>query len=440
LNETDKINFDFVKEIKEPGVYQLLFPKKEVGLAVIVLFEKIENKSLPDGKFIEKDLHDAFAQISKPNERYPKEIYSAHIEELQEYFLDYNQETQKYYFKDYAYRFYTYAKETLEGNFSPTHIEKICSLLTASLRQRETLEDLKFWLTSEFRKYEPDLREQVDFLDRQIIESVNKLKNNPTKSDKKFIDLLKEVENNLDKAQEQSRELASAYSETKIIRSILEKREDTDSETDDLIAEVHFFIKYLNERLDSIDRKLDRIQPKIRKLFAILNRPQFNSKIEKFLHFLLDKSTVNGRKETLLPKNINNPVLHIDTPNFTIIERERELFPSKQKKRTAYKTNKVKIKENTQGILRILSQQDLIRKWEQHIIAEIELRGTIDLSATFFKIMEESNDGQIAVSAIYSSIQQARKSNDFNFKMNKIKQTNSKIEHISLWKMNIQKI
>jgi len=54
--------------------------------------------------------------------------------------------------------------------------------------------------------------------------------------------------------------------------------------------------------------------------------------------------------------------------------------------------------------------------------------------------MEESNDGQIAVSAIYSSIQQARKSNDFNFKMNKIKQTNSKIEHISLWKMNIQKI
>ena len=175
-------------------------------------------------------------------------------------------------------------------------------------------------------------------------------------------------------------------------------------------------------------------------MFAILNRPQFNSKIEKFLHFLLDKSTVNGRKETLLPKNINNPVLHIDTPNFTIIERERELFPSKQKKRTAYKTNKVKIKENTQGILRILSQQDLIRKWEQHIIAEIELRGTIDLSATFFKIMEESNDGQIAVSAIYSSIQQARKSNDFNFKMNKIKQTNSKIEHISLWKMNIQKI
>ncbi|KKN82538.1 hypothetical protein LCGC14_0308340 [marine sediment metagenome] len=439
MNENDKINFDFVKEIKEPGVYQLLFPKKEVGLAVMVLFQKIDDKSLPDGKFIEKDLHDAFAQISKTTERYPKEIYSAHIEELQEYFLDYNQETQKYYFKDYAYRFYTYAKETLKGNFSPTHIEKICILLTASLRKRETLDDLKFWLKTEFKKYEPDLREQVDFLDRQIIESVNKLKDNTTNSDKKFIDLLEEVERNLDKAQDQSKELAAAYSETKVIRSILEKREDTDSEADDLIVDVHFFIKYLNERLDSIDRKLDRIQPKIRRLFAILNRPQFNTKVEKFLHFLLDKSTVDSKKETLLPDNVANPIIHIDTPNFTIVERERELFPSKPKKRTIYSSNTAKIEENTQSILNVLNQQDLISKWEKHIIAEIELRGNIDLSKTFFQIMEETNDGQIAVSAIYSSIQYANKSKNFNFKMNKTKQTNTKIEHISLWKMNIQK-
>ncbi len=439
MNLNNKISFDFVKEIKEPGVYQLLFPKKEVGLAVMLLFERIENKTMPDGKFTEKDLHEAFAQISQPHERYPKEVYSGHIAELQEYFLDYNQETQKYFFKDYAYRFYAYAKETLEGNFNPTQIAKICMHLTASLKQRETIEDLKFWLKSEFKKYEPDLREQVDFLDRQIIESVNKLKDNTINPDKKFINVLQEVETNLDKAQEQSRELAAAYSETKVIRSILESRQDTDSEADDLIANVHYFIKYLNERLDSIDRKLDRIQPKIRQLFAILNRPQFNSKIEKFLHFLLEKSTVNSKRETVLPKMVDNPVLHIDTPNFTIIERERELFPSKPKKRKAYTINKEKIEENKQKILKVLNQQDLIRKWEQHITAEIELRGAIDLSQTFFKIMEETNDGQIAVSVIFSSIQQAYKSNFLNFKMNKTKQTNTKIDGVSLWEMNIQK-
>jgi len=440
LNENDKINFDFVKEIKEPGVYQLLFPKEEVGLAVMLLFEKIINKTLPDGKFSEQDLHEAFAQISKPNERYPKEVYSGHIAELQEYFLDYNQESQKYYFKDYAYRYYNYAKETLEGNFSPTHIEKICVHLTSSLEQKETLDDLKFWLKSEFKKYEPDLREQVDFLDRQIIESVNKLKSQTNTTDEKFIDVLQQVETNLDKAQEQSRELAAAYSETKAIRSILESRQDTDSEADDLIVNVHFFIKYLNERLDSIDRKLDRIQPKIRRLFAILNRPQFNSKVEKFLHYLLDNSMVNNKKETLLPKGLNNPILHIATSNFTIIERERELFPPKPKKRKTYSINTKKIEENTQSILKVINQQDLVQKWERHITAEIDLRGTIDLSAVFFQIMEETKDGQVAVSAIYSSIQQARRSNSLKFEMNKTKQTNAKIDGVSLWKMKIDKI
>lgn len=439
MKEIDKINFDFVKEIKEPGVYQLLFPKKELGLAVMLLFEKIEDKTLPDGKFTEKDLHNAFAQISQPNERYPKEVYSGHIAELQEYFLDYNQDDQKYYFKDYAYRFYAYAKETLEGNFSPTQIEKICIHLTASLKQKDTLEDLKFWLKSEFKKYEPDLREQVDFLDRQIIESVNKLKNQTRKTDEKFIDILQEVEANLDKAQDQSRELAAAYSETKVIRSILENRQDVDSEADDLIAEVHFFIKYLNERLNSIDRKLDRIQPKIRQLFAILNRPQFNSRIENFLHFLLKNSSVNNKKETVLPASVVNPILHSETPNFTIVERERELFPAKPKKRKIYTVNQEKVKENTQKILKVLSQQDLIRKWEQHIAAEIELRGIVDLAETFFQIMEETNNGQIAVSAIFSSIQLAHKSEKLDFRMDKTKQTNLKVDGVSLWKMKIQK-
>lgn len=435
----DKISFDFLKEIKEPGVYQLLFPKKEVGLAVMLLFEKIENKILPEGKFTEKDLHEAFAHIGQPNERYPKEIYSAHIAELQEYFLDYNQESQKYYFKDYAYRFYAYAKETLEGNFSPTQIEKICSHLTASLKQKQTLDELKFWLTSEFKKYEPNLREQVDFLDRQIIESVNKLKDHTNNPSKSFVDVLQEVEANLDKAQEQSRELAAAYSETKVIRSILESRIDVDSEADDLIADVHFFIKYLNERLDSIDRKLDRIQPKIRKLFATLNRPQFNSKVEKFLHFLLDFSIVNRKKGAILPKGVNNPVLHTATSNFTIIERERELFPSKPKKQKTYSVSKEKIEENTQKILKVLDQHDLIKKWEQHIAAEIDLRGTIDLSSIFFQIMDETNEGQVAVSVIYSSIQRAHKSDILKFKMDKTKLTNIKVDGVSLWKMKIQK-
>ncbi|MEI6866377.1 hypothetical protein [Flavicella sp.] len=439
MDETNKISFDFIKEIKEPGVYQLLFPKKEVGLAVMLLFDKIENNLFIDGKFTENDIHDTFAKIVKTGERYPKEIYSGHIAELQEYFLDYNQESQKYYFKDYAYRFHAYAKKTLEGNFSPTRIAKICSHLTHSLRQKETLEDLKFWLEEEFKKNEPDLRGQIDFLDRQIVDSVNKLKSKTEDSNQNFIDILKEVENNLDNAQIQSGELASAYSETKVIRTILEKKQISDSEINDLISDVHHFIKYLNERLDSIDRKLDRIQPKIRQLFATLNRPQFNSKVEKFIHFLLKESKVDNKRVTILPNKIENPITHINTPNFTILERERELFPPQSKKIKKYSVNKKVIEKNKQKVLKVLEQQDLVRKWEYFILSEIDLKGSINLSKTFFNILDETKDGQVAVSTIYNIIRTARKEKSLNFEMQKIKEKNNINQEITLWKMKVSK-
>lgn len=94
-NETNP-NFDFVKILNEDKTYKLLFPEREVGLAIVLIFEKIENKTFKDGKFTEKDLHEAFEQIYITKERYPKEVYSEQIMNLQEYFLDYDQQTQKY--------------------------------------------------------------------------------------------------------------------------------------------------------------------------------------------------------------------------------------------------------------------------------------------------------------------------------------------------------
>ena len=169
MSKKSNANFNFVKTLNEDRTYGLLFPEREVGLAIVLIYEKIEEGFFENGKFSEKDLHEAFEKIYITKERYPKEVYSGHIMNLQEYFLDYDQQVQKYYFKDYAYKFCKHAKETLKGAFNPTRIQKICNRLTSSLKDTD---DLKFWLEDEFKKYEPDLREQIDFLDRQISLSI----------------------------------------------------------------------------------------------------------------------------------------------------------------------------------------------------------------------------------------------------------------------------
>lgn len=443
MKNTNKTNFDFIKILNEEKTYKLLFPDREVGLAIVLIYEKIIDGDFEEEKFTEKDLHEAFENIYKTKERYPKEVYSTHIMDLQEYFLDYNQESQKYFFKDYAYKFCKHAKETLVGAFNPTRIQEICTHLSKSLEERDTVEELKFWLKEVFKKYEPDLREQIDFLDRQITESIELLKKGTDFTNQNFLEILVATDVSMNNAQNHVKELRSAYSETKTIRGLLEQKQNRDGEINELISEVYSFVKYINDRLNSIDRKLDRIQPKIRHLFSTLSKPLLSSKIEKFIHFILNKSTLesnNGNKFIVFPNSITLPRIHIPTPHFTIIDKDRELFPSKPKERKQYFQNEKAIEENTKKAQNKINEIDTIRNWEIYILSEIELKGSIKLSEVFFKIIEENKSSQIAVSVTFNIIKYVYNNKEkFSLEVDKELETNSEFKNIALWKMKIIK-
>lgn len=444
LKNAELTNFNFIKILNEEKTYKLLFPDREIGLAIVLIYEKIIEGLFDDDKFTEKDLHNAFERIYKTKERYPKEVYSSHIMDLQEYFLDYSQESQKYFFKDYAYKFCRHAKETLKGAFNPTRIQEICSHLSKTLEKSSDERELLFWLTEIFKKFEPDLREQIDFLDRQITESIEVLKRETDFGNQKFIEILIATDVSMNNAQNHVKELRSAYSETKTIRGLLENKQNTDNEINELISEVYSFVKYINERLNSIDRKLDRIQPKIRQLFSTLSKPLLSSKIEKFIHLLLYKSTVesnNRNKPVVFPGNLTVPKIHIDTPNFTIINKDRELFPSKPKERKKYIENQKEIGENVKKANDKIKEIDTIRNWEKYILSEIELKGSIRLSEVFFKIIQENKSSQIAVSVIFNIIKYVYGNKEkFKLQIDKELEVHPEFKNITLWKMKVIKL
>lgn len=444
MNSPINPNFDFIKILNEDKTYKLLFPEREIGLAIVLIYEKIVDGIFEDNKFTETDLHEAFEKIYKTNVRYPREVYSSHIMDLQEYFLDYNPETQKYFFKDYAYKFCEHAKETLIGAFNPTRIQEICTFLSKSLLDSEDSTDkLKFWLKETYKKFEPDLREQIDFLDRQITASIEVLKKGTDFANQNFLDILILTNDNLNNAQKHVTELRSAYSETKTIRGLLEQKQNRDNEVNELISDVYSFIKYINDRLSSIDRKLDRIQPKIRQLFSTLSKPLLSSKIEKFIHFILYKSsleTINGNKSIVFPNNISLPQIHIPTPQFTIIDKDRELFPSKPKERKQYTQNEKVVNENIQKTKDKINEIDTIRKWEKYILSEIDLKGSIKLSEVFFKIIDETKSNPIAVNVIFNILKYVYINYDkYQLEIDKELETNSEHKNIALWKMKIVK-
>jgi len=442
LNTEPITSIDFIKILNEDRTYRLLFPIKEVGMAILEIHDAIENNVFEDKKFTEADLHLAFSKAHGIGERYPKEVYSAHIMDLQEYFLDYDQPTQKYFFKDYAYKFCEHAKTTIIGAFNPTRIQNICSHLSSSLRSKDTEEGLIFWLKEEFVKFEPDMREQVDFLDRQIANSIEQLKQRTLISQDNFITILIATDENLALSQTHVKELRAAYSETKIIRDELNRRNTGTKEIGLLIREVHLFFRYCNDRLNSIDRKLDRIQPKVKQLFTSLNKPVFNAKVERFISHLLDNSVVEygeTKKRMVLPEGLENPVLRKKVSNFTIVSRDKELFPAKPNERKHYTQNEQKVKANTNKVLKVIRDADVALKWEDYILSEVQLKGNINLSEAFFTVASDT-DPSLAVTVLFNTISRIHKTPSLKLTIIKELYTNCDYKDITLWKMEVIKI
>ncbi|CAA0212711.1 hypothetical protein [Tenacibaculum maritimum] len=443
-NDADKkIEFNFFNEIKESLTYTQLFPRREVGLAIIYLYEQFYSDKGIDKEFKERDIHDAFHKIFK-HDRKQTEDYSEYISNLQEYFLDYNQETQKYVFKDYAYKFCEHAKTTLEGAFNPTKIRVLCTDITSLLDtiKVDEIEKLRDWLEVHYKNFEPKLREQIDFLEKQISNSIERLKEDTRFSEQRFIDVLRGVESSLDEARNQNKELRSAYEQTKIIRTLLEKRNIDDLYVNNLISDVNSFISYTNKRLSTIDKRLERIQPRIRQLFSALNRPRFNSKIQKFSRFILENSSIKsieGKKEVIFPNNLRVPRIHINTPSFTILRKDVELFPSKPREIRTYKQNESLIRNNREKAEKTISQQKKIIDWETLILSRIELGQKINLSSLFFEILDDENDIQVAITALFNVIKIVRNKEDISISiMNKLEQHDN-FKDITLWKMEVHK-
>src|SRR5690606_20030213 len=110
------------------------------------------------------------------------------------------------------------------------------------------------------------------------------------------------------------------------IRRLMESYAATynNSEVDTLVHTAITFFQEMRRTLGIIDKRLDRIQPKMRQLFSNLNKPLFNTRMERFLFHLIEncEEVLIGNKKTIrLPSQIPRLPhfkLHQD---FTIVER-----------------------------------------------------------------------------------------------------------------------
>ena len=438
-------NFNFLNEVGKEGNYLLLYPPPQAGLAILSLYQKVKTGVFLNGRFKEADIYSAFEAYKiligeEEYERLPHIKFNNMISDLQVYFLRYDSEDQLYTFKDYGESFCRHAEEILMANFNPTQIEIICNNLRDGLANCKSNEELISWIDTYFNNFKPVMKLQVDQLERQVDQSVQEIRATTQIGNKSIIDVLKDIDLKLDLIRDQNTELRSAFREMKSINLLLDVYLNgiEDRMLFEKISMVKQFFPEVKYTLRLIDKRLDRIQPKLRQFFGMLNKPTFSVRIEKFLKYLFKHSTAENGKPIQLPAGIPIHGLWRETIDFPIVERKEDLFPAISKPRQVYVTDVEDQEKGTASAKQYLKNLDETQRYLDLILKEVSVSPVL-FSTWFFKIVEDKH-GQIelATNVAYALIRHVERSNYLDITTANIKSHHSEYPNLSLWEMTIQ--
>jgi len=438
LSREEENIFNFENEISNSETYHALFPEEREGIVIIHLYEGVVNGQYENDRFTGEDIHRLFEATMTAKEKntlYVKSYNKDRIARLQKFFLSYDEETRTYSFQEYGLTFCKMAKETLEGSFKPTRIKIICSALKTQLEAAiDSEQEIKKWFDVHFEHYHPTLKKHIDFLDRQIDDAVSKLRKDTLAQHLKPIELLRTVSDDLKQVQKKNEELRSAFTETNSISLLLAEIDSNDRKILDLIESKIDFFDGIQSRLRGTDRRLNRIQPKIKQLFAAFRNPEYSAQTDRFIRFLLQHSTlerITYEKEIIFPKEVPEIQVKFKRPKHIFFDRDKDLFPTKSKPRKAYKRD-LKTEEENQAILnKAFDDFETVEDWVNQIFAELQRRKEIDLSEMYFRVLQESTDFTIATKTFFKVLDSCYEKDEYSIKIDKTKPV--KKEGLILW-------
>ncbi|MFC4634647.1 hypothetical protein ACFO3O_12050 [Dokdonia ponticola] len=430
--------FDFIDEISKEETYRQLYPSKKEGIVIAHLYQRVKSGYYENDSFTAEQIHSLFEFTMNEEEKRVSDV-KGRINKLQKYFLKYDEETQLYSFQEYGIKFCRIAEETLIGSLKPTEIKIICSQLKQKLR--ESIGDetkIEEWFIIHFKSFHPNLKQQIDFLDRQIDEAVEKLRNDTLAEKKSPLKLLQTVSDDLVDIQNKNDELRSAFSETYSISTLLF---EIKTEQEILLERIRYTTRFFNNvqsRLRNTNRRLDRIQPKIKQLFFTLNQPEYSAKIDRFIRFLLKYSTLEKKgndKEIIFPKEVNSITSNHKRPKYLLIDRDRDLFPTQAKPRKKYHRDQ-KIEAQNKAVLEnAFDDAQTIDDWVQLFFAQLQQKKELNISKGFFLVLEDTNDVTIATKVTFKVIEDAHNNEKYKVDIDKTNLVQNK--NTALWKTMI---
>jgi hypothetical protein len=444
-------NLHFPKLLRER--YNLLVPRQEDGLIVLTLYQKVRagtiERTFPERIIIDtiKQVYHELGMDSARGEETQK--YDETLHRLLRHFLDKNIEGKSYQLSAYAENFCDLLEREVHTAINPSQIQKTFGDLTLLLQLKlESLEDFRHWYHTQFFKHKNDISSQLRSLQAQIEDTIDQLNDLVKNEYDNFREMLIGCEALLDRIKEQADKLSSAFSSKDDIKQLLDDSNLTDEfDFREMKRDVRSYFKDIENRLINVSHTIDRIKPKINKLYSDFEKRDFDRKIEAFLIYLMKNSTSKfGRAKKLvgrtvrevqifLPKNIKEKEIYSDRSRLMDLEYMQLLDPPPVEVQSL-NWDEDDLALQAEKRRQFIYREQRIEWWFEKITSDLEKKKKVNFGDYYYQILHKENDYEAAIKEATLVLKEFTKQG-FDVTVQEEFVLDPKQPNIGIWKMQI---
>lgn len=435
--------------------YNLLVPRQEDGLIMLALYQKIRSGQIPRAfpeRLVVDTIKLVFAELGITSGRGEEtQKYDETLHRLLRHFLDKNIEEKTYQLSTYAENFCDLLEKEVHTAINPSQIQKTFNDLVLLLGHKlETIEDFRHWYHTQFFKNKNDISSQLRALQTQIEETIDQLNDLVKNEYDNFREMLIGCEALLDKIKEQADKLSSAFSSKDDIKQLLDDATLGDQfEYREMKREVRSFFKDIEGRLINVSHTIDRIKPKINKLYNDFEKRDFDRKIESFLLYLFKNSTskfyrtkkLKDRRvhevDVFLPKGIAEKEVYSDRSRLTVAEYLQLLDPPAVQAANLI-WDEEDLARQADARRQYLAREKRVEEWFTIISTDLEKKKKVEFGDYFFKMLNAENDLEAAVKEATLVLKEFSGKKGYEVTVKEEFALDPKQPNVGLWKMQIK--
>jgi len=443
--------FDLYSEAQKN--YSSVFPKKEEGLVVFLLYQKVKNGEL-EKHFTHENLLDAIEFASESlHGKINKNQSPARDNEIIRVLLDfYLVRTSKgYSLKLFAQDLCQLIEGELHLRFRPSQIEKQFILFLESLKTAINEEEsFSVWYTIFFQRSHNQIRKQIEILQIDIERTIKELNILYSSEEVDFPSKLREMDKKVQTLSSDAKKLESAFVYSDNILETLNEAyanpqsyANTSDTFHEIRKEIRLFFTEITEALSEVSFAVDGIRPQLERLYHSFDQRDMDRKFERLVNYLFQNTRTekneSGKEELMMPDFLKLAEFAADKPRLQFPIHYDYANPSIPDSRdVSFDMEDFEVQYN-QMQSHLLSNQRAVAYFKE-FMRSVENTPHTFYHQHLFRLLQEENNLEIAMKASHLILKEASKDSRITMTITPSFQISPYNENTAIWETTFQNL